>query len=66
MRDPHIATQYNAKPLKALHYNLSAIRGLLFATAAYREQLLQNYYDMGQRAVESGARRINLFFLANS
>lgn len=37
-------------------YDLSAVRGLLIATAAYREQLVQNFYDMGRRAVESGAR----------
>jgi|KBSSwiStaDraftv2_1062776.scaffolds.fasta_scaffold12897_2 hypothetical protein len=37
-------------------YDLSAVRGLLTATAAYREQLVQNFYDMGRRAVESGAR----------
>ena len=37
-------------------YDLSAVRGLLFATAAYREQLVQNFYDMGRRAVESGER----------
>jgi hypothetical protein len=35
-------------------YDLSAVRGLLFATASYREQLLQNFYDMGRRAVEAG------------
>src|SRR5262245_41821803 len=37
-------------------YDLSAVRGLLFATAAYREQLVQNFYDMGRRAVEAGQR----------
>jgi zinc carboxypeptidase len=35
-------------------YDLSAVRGLLFAAGAYREQLLQNFYEMGRRAVESG------------
>ena len=32
------------------------MRGLLFAAAAYREQLVQNFYDMGRRAVEAGTR----------
>jgi hypothetical protein len=39
-----------------VEYNLSAVRGLLFATSAYREQLVQNFYDMGRRAVEAGRR----------
>ncbi|MQA29741.1 MAG: peptidase M14 [Luteitalea sp.] len=37
-------------------YNLSAVRGLLFATAAYREPLVLNFYEMGRRAVEAGRR----------
>src|SRR5262245_27542474 len=39
-----------------VEYDLTAVRGLLFATAAYREQLVQNFYDMGRRAVEAGTR----------
>lgn len=35
-------------------YDLSAVHGLLFAASAYREQLVQNFYDMGLRAVEKG------------
>ncbi len=35
-------------------YDLSAVRGLLFAASAYREQLVQNFYDMGLRAIEKG------------
>ena len=35
-------------------YDLSAVRGLLYAVSAYREQLVQNFYDMGRRAVEAG------------
>jgi hypothetical protein len=35
-------------------YDLSAVRGLLFAAGAYREQLVQNFYEMGRRAVEKG------------
>jgi hypothetical protein len=36
-------------------YNLSAVRGLLFAMSAYRETLVLNFHDMGRRAVEAGA-----------
>jgi hypothetical protein len=35
-------------------YDLSAVRGLLFAVAAYREQIVQNFYEMGRRAVDAG------------
>ena len=35
-------------------YDLSAVRGLLFAVAAYREPIVQNFYAMGRRAVERG------------
>jgi len=37
-----------------VEYDLSAVEGLLFAVAAYREQIVQNFYDMGRRAVEAG------------
>jgi hypothetical protein len=37
-------------------YDLAAARGLLTAAARYRADLLQNFYRMGQRAVEAGAR----------
>ena len=37
-------------------YDLSAVRGLLHAVAAYRERIVQNFYDMGRRAVEAGQR----------
>ena len=37
-------------------YDLSAVRGLLLAVAAYREQLIGNFYDMGRRAVDEGTR----------
>jgi hypothetical protein len=37
-------------------YDLSAAHGLLFAAAAYREPLVQNFYEMGRRAVEAGRR----------
>ncbi len=37
-------------------YDLSAVQGLLFAAAAYREHLVQNFYDMGRRAVDRGRR----------
>ncbi len=35
-------------------YDLSAVRGLLTAVAAYREPIVQNFYEMGRRAVEKG------------
>jgi hypothetical protein len=37
-------------------YNLSAARGLLGATARYREELVRNFYRMGQRQVELGLK----------
>jgi hypothetical protein len=37
-------------------YDLSAARGLLTAAARYRADLLQNFYRMGQRAVDAGVR----------
>ena len=37
-------------------YDLSAVRGLLKAVSAYREPIVQNFYDMGARAVEDGKR----------
>jgi hypothetical protein len=39
-----------------VEYNSSAVRGLVFAVAAYREQIVQNFYEMGRRAVEAGRR----------
>ncbi|HUR34445.1 MAG TPA: M14 metallopeptidase family protein [Vicinamibacterales bacterium] len=35
-------------------YDLTAVRGLLHAASAYREQLVLNFYDMGLRAIEKG------------
>lgn len=35
-------------------YNLIAVRGLLGASARYRDELLQNFYAMGRRAVARG------------
>lgn len=37
-------------------YDLSAARGLLSAAARYRQTLLENFYRMGQRAVEAGSK----------
>ena len=37
-------------------YDLSAVRGLLRAVSAYREPIVQNFYDMGARAIEAGTR----------
>jgi hypothetical protein len=39
-----------------LDYDLSAVQGLLQAAAAYREPLVQGFYDMGRRAVDAGGR----------
>ena len=35
-------------------YDLSAVHGLLRAVALYREPIVQNFYDMGARAIEAG------------
>ncbi len=37
-------------------YNLSAVRGLLHAVSAYRERIIESFYDMGARAVAAGLR----------
>ncbi len=37
-------------------YDLSAVNGLLKAVALYREPIVQNFYDMGRRAIETGRR----------
>ena len=37
-------------------YDLSAVHGLLHAVAAYRQELVQSFYDMGARAVDAGRR----------
>jgi hypothetical protein len=37
-------------------YELSAVHGLVRAVSAYREALVQNFYEMGARAVEAGRR----------
>lgn len=39
-----------------VEYELSAARGLLAAAARYRRTLLENFYRMGQRAVDAGSR----------
>lgn len=39
-----------------VEYDLSAAQGLLSAAARYRQDLLQNFYRMGVRAVEAGSR----------
>ncbi len=39
-----------------VEYDLTAVRGLLHAVSAYRETIVQNFYDMGRRAVEAGRR----------
>src|SRR5687768_6630448 len=37
-------------------YNLSAARGLIFGAARYRGDLVRNFYRMGKRQVDLGAR----------
>jgi Zinc carboxypeptidase len=39
-----------------VEYDLSAVRGLLRAATAYRDELVWNFYDMGRRAVEAGQK----------
>ena len=37
-------------------YDLSAVHGLLRAVSAYREQIVQSFYDMGRDAVDAGRK----------
>src|SRR5438876_4059588 len=37
-------------------YDLSAVHGLLRAVGRYREEIVQNFYDMGAHAVDAGKR----------
>jgi hypothetical protein len=37
-------------------YELSAVNGLLRGVAAYRQTIVENFYEMGRRAVEAGRR----------
>ncbi len=37
-------------------YDLSAVHGLLHAVASYRQDLVENFYEMGRRAVDAGAK----------
>jgi hypothetical protein len=37
-------------------YDLTAARGLLSAAARYRDDLMQNFYRMGVRAIETGSK----------
>lgn len=46
-----------------VEYDMSAIRGLLRVAAAYREMLVQNFYDLGARAVAAGSRGEPFAFL---
>lgn len=36
-------------------YELSAVRGLMLGVSRYREEIVRNFYVMGQRAIEKGA-----------
>ena len=44
-------------------YDLSAVRGLLTAVSAYRESIVQNFYEMGRRAVEAGRQGAPFAFI---
>jgi hypothetical protein len=44
-------------------YDLSAVRGLLRAASAYREEIVRNFYEMGRRAVEAGGRGAPFAFI---
>jgi hypothetical protein len=44
-------------------YDLSAIRGLLAASARYREDLLLNFFRMGRNALEAGAKGAPFAFI---
>jgi hypothetical protein len=44
-------------------YDLIAVRGLLDATARYRQQIVENFYRMGKRAVTTGEREPPFAFL---
>ena len=39
-----------------IDYDVSAVHGLLYAVAAYREPIVQNFYEMGRKAIELGGR----------
>jgi hypothetical protein len=44
-------------------YELSAVRGLLAGASRFRRELLENFYDMGRRAVERGREGTPFAFL---
>ncbi len=52
--DPWKGGQWTLRDI--VDYDLSAVHGLLHAVAAYREPIVQNFYDMGRRAIEDGTR----------
>ena len=47
-------------------YNLTAVNGLLYGVAAYRERIVQGFYDMGRRAVEAGEKGAPFAFIIPS
>ena len=49
-----------------VEYDLSAVHGLLRGVAAYREPIVQAYYDMGRDAVEAGRQGGPFAFLIPS
>jgi hypothetical protein len=46
-----------------VEYDISAVRGLLTAVSAYREEIVQNFYDMGRRAIDRGRAGAPFAFL---
>ena len=44
-------------------YDISAMHGLLRGAAAYRGELVRNFYEMGRRAIEAGAQSGPFAFL---
>jgi hypothetical protein len=44
-------------------YDLAAVRGLLSAASRYREDLLENFYRMGVRAIEAGSKGAPFAFI---
>jgi hypothetical protein len=44
-------------------YDISAMHGLLRGAAAYRSELVRNFYDMGKRAVDAGVQSAPFAFV---
>jgi hypothetical protein len=59
--DPWPGGQWTLRDI--VDYDVTAIRGLLTAVAAYRQQIVSNFYDMGRRAVDAGRNGAPFAFL---